>query len=161
MQTVGVFHQKSAAEHALDALRNVGMKNTRLAFNRAADTSVTERAGTGGLTGGLIGVVLGALAGLAIAYNIMPGLASINFAGPLATAIGLTGIAATTVGGALTGLVTGAIIGVIAGLALSTSSSVKTDEETEVVVTTETNDPLQAKRIMREYGADDVRTYDK
>ncbi len=161
MQTVGVFHQKSAAEHALDALRSVGMVNSRLAFSDSTtDMDTTRRISMAGLTGGLIGIVLGAFLGLAVSYNVLPELSSLIVAGPVAVALGLTGIAATTVAGAVTGLVVGAIIGIIAGMVMKSQKKSVADEP-DIVVTAETNDPLQAKRIMREYGADDVRTYDK
>ena len=167
MQTIGVFHQKSAAEHALDALRGVGMENSRLTYSddsttmqAGLGTDMTRRVSTAGFTGGLIGVVLGAFVGLAVSYNILPGLSSLIVAGPVAVGLGLTGVAATTVAGAITGLVVGAIIGVIAGITTTSKKKMKTDEP-DIVVTAETDDPLQAKRIMREYGADDVRTYEK
>lgn len=166
MQTIGVFHQKTAAEHALDALRSVGMENTRLTYDESTatqasmGTDMNRRVSTAGFTGGLIGVVIGAFIGLAVSYNILPGLSSLIIAGPAAVGLGLTGIAATTVAGAMTGLVVGAIIGVIAGITMSGKRKIKTDE-LDIVVTAETDDPLQAKRIMREYGADDVRTYEK
>lgn len=164
MQTVGVFHQKSAAEHALDALRSVGMENSRLAYSDSTTaqmlTDTSQHVSTAGISGGLIGTVLGAFAGLAVSYNVLPGLSNLIVAGPVATALGLTGIAATTVAGAVTGLVLGAIIGIIAGMATARPKRAETDEP-DVVVTAETEDPLQAKRIMKEYGADDVRTYEK
>jgi hypothetical protein len=79
----------------------------------AAET-VGGATASGAATGGLIGGVAGLLAGA----GEFPALAGLLIGGPIALALGLTGVAAATVSGVLTGAVAGGLISALTGLGL-------------------------------------------
>lgn len=76
-------------------------------------------AAEGAATGGVLGGIAGALAGA----GVIPALAGFLIGGPVAAALGLTGIAATAVSGAVTGAAAGGIVGALMGLGLSQSDA--------------------------------------
>jgi hypothetical protein len=127
MKTViGVFYNQQDAENALRDLKNEGfepsdvsviMKDQRQGENMGHEDSgaaVKQTAVTGVKTGAAIGGLTGFLAG-----TIFPGLGLFLIGGPLAAALGLTGVAAATVSGVATGVVAGGLIGSLMGLGLS------------------------------------------
>jgi hypothetical protein len=72
---------------------------------------MAEGAVTGGIIGGLAGLLTGA--------GVFPALAGFLIGGPIAVALGLTGMAAATATGAITGAVAGGLIGALMGLGFS------------------------------------------
>lgn len=87
------------------------------------DSQSGEKVGNGAATGATAGAVLGTIAGLVVANGLLPGLGTLFVAGPLAAALGFTGVAATTVAGAATGAVAGGLIGALSNLGISTEDA--------------------------------------
>ena len=92
------------------------MKEREMAreLSETTGTRVADSAATGATTGGIVGGLAGLLIGIgAIA---IPGIGAVLIAGPIISALGITGAAATTISGALTGALAGGIIGALVGL---------------------------------------------
>ncbi|RJQ36983.1 hypothetical protein C4559_04635 [Candidatus Microgenomates bacterium] len=70
------------------------------------------------LAGAGTGAVIGALAGILIGVGAIsvPGIGGLLVAGPVASALGLTGAAAATVSGTITGVLAGGLLGALIGL---------------------------------------------
>lgn len=125
-RAVGVFSNRSDAEHALNELRDAGFPMDRVSIvakdidrdrsfgdanvRDADDTKVDEGATTGAVAGGVLGGLTGLLVGLgAIA---IPGIGPVMLAGATATAI------ATTLSGGAIGAAAGGLIGALIGLGI-------------------------------------------
>jgi uncharacterized protein YcfJ len=130
---IAAFSSVTEAENAIDILKSEGydpkqmtimMKDRQAAQEVMDDTGadVAEGAVSGATTGGMIGGITGLLVG--IGAIVIPGIGPFLAAGPLVTALGLTGAAATTVSGAATGAVAGGLIGALMGLGLSEEEAV-------------------------------------
>ena len=125
MTTVGVYSTHADAQRAIEELRAFGVADADISYlytnvqGDVTDGNSGDKVASGTGTGATTGAVLGAIAGLAVAEGILPGLGGLIVAGPLAAALGLTGIAATTVAGAATGLVAGGLIGALVNLGIS------------------------------------------
>lgn len=167
--TIGLFNSRDDAERAIMALRNRGVDENDISFvytNREETMETREgdtvsATSTGAATGAATGGVVGALAGLAVANGILPGLGSLFVAGPLATALGFTGAAATTVGGAVTGAAAGGIIGALAGLGVDESDAELYENrirEGELLVAINDGGP-GVRDELRRNGAEEIREY--
>ncbi len=171
MKTIlGIFNERSSAEDAINKLDAIGynpkdisilMKDRGEAKEMGSSTGV-EVAG-GAVTGATTGGVLGALAGLLVSTGVLPGLGAFFVGGPLAVALGLTGVAATTVSGAATGALAGGILGALTGFGLSDDDakiyeSRINDGGILVAVPTRTGEEDEVTAIMQEYGADQIRS---
>lgn len=123
--TVGIFSLHADADSAIHELRAFGVAEADLSYvyvnteGGLVDTQVSNKIGSGAATGATTGAVVGAVVGLAVAEGILPGLGSLLVAGPLAIALGFTGAAVATVGGAMTGAAAGGFIGALTGLGIS------------------------------------------
>jgi len=110
---VGVFHDRSDADRAVDELRKAGFRNDQIgvvAKHDDANETVTtaeegSQAGTGALAGIVAGAGIGGLVGLGIVAGIIPVLGPVIAGGTLAT------ILANAAGGAAIAGVAGALIG--------------------------------------------------
>jgi hypothetical protein len=122
---LAVFSDQDDAEDAIAELERSGfnpkelsvvMKDSGQARAVAQDTgaSVAEGMASGITTGGVLGGIAGLLIGIG-AISI-PGIGALLIAGPLASALGLTGAAASTVSGAVTGAVAGGVVGGLVGI---------------------------------------------
>lgn len=168
---LGIFVTDNSANNAIDELRAYGFNeqdisvlvkdNRELHAVKGNGTSIAQGAVAGATTGGLIG----ALAGILSVYTI-PGLGALFIGGPIAAALGLTGLAAATVAGATTGLAAGGIIGALMNIGLSEEDArvyesrirggdiliavpIREDEETEV------------REVFIRHGAEVVRSTDR
>lgn len=122
---LGVFKQVSNADTAMSRLRDEGYDNDAISVItlddiRRGNVQINDSMGSdvsGGVkTGGVIGAILGFLTG-AGAITI-PGIGALLIAGPIAAALGLTGVLATTVTGALTGALAGGLLGALKELGI-------------------------------------------
>lgn len=110
---VGVFHDRSDADRAVDELRKAGFRNDQIGVvakhDDANETATTaeegSQAGTGALAGIVAGAGIGGLVGLGIVAGMIPVLGPVIAGGTLAT------ILANAAGGAAIAGVTGALIG--------------------------------------------------
>jgi hypothetical protein len=130
--TLGLFDRYEDAEKAIFELEESGftndgisvvMKDRKEAKNLAKNTGVktTKGAASGAVTGGVIGGIAGLLVG--IGAVAIPGIGGLMVAGPIASALGLTGAAGSTVTGAASGVLAGGLIGALTGLGASESEA--------------------------------------
>jgi hypothetical protein len=169
---LGVFSDQDNAEDAIDALKSAGYNPKDISIV-AKDTAVSHdvAANTGGsvadgaVSGATTGTVLGALAGLLVGIGAVtiPGIGALFIAGPLATALGLTGAAASTVSGALTGALAGGLVGGLVGLGVPEDEAQVYEEQVRagailLAVPTRDGHAGEAREILEESGADKIRT---
>ncbi len=125
MTTIGVFTTHASARAAIEELRALGISDTDISYlytnveGDIKDAHSDSKLGEGTATGATTGAVLGAIAGLVVANGILPGIGTLLVAGPLATALGFTGAAATAVAGAVTGAAAGGLVGALVNLGVS------------------------------------------
>lgn len=119
---IGVFEQKDQADSAVDMLKHedyqadelsVIMKGAKNVIHEHGDVIPNVAGGT--LSGAATGGVLGGVAGLLIGIGAIaiPGLGAVLIGGPIAAALGLTGISAATMSGVLTGAFAGGLVGAL------------------------------------------------
>lgn len=169
---IGVFNSRTDAERAIGALREhniadadisyVGGSGDDTVIHNADGTTMAEGASSGAVTGG----VIGAIAGLVVANGILPGLGTLFVAGPIATALGLTGAVATTAAGALTGAAAGGLIGALTGLGVTEEEAHTYEERVKsggilVAASIGENDESEVRHVFEKNGADEVRIYNK
>ncbi len=157
---VGVFHDRSQAERAIDALKRVGFSDDQigLAVRDATgriDGGVAEaedagdRTAAGAVTGAGIGAVLGALA-----TGIIPGV------GPIIAG----GLLAGVLGGAAAGAVAGGLVGGLTGLGVPEEEAQYYNREFEAgrtIVTVRAPGRYdEAWQILNQNGAYDGETRD-
>jgi hypothetical protein len=120
---MGIFTDPREADQAVDELRGAGFKTEDISVimreeGRVAPTGrggeVAKDATAGVATGGAIGGIAGLIVGI-VAVTV-PGIGALIATGPLAIALGLIEVGATTLAGAITGGAAGGIIGGLIGL---------------------------------------------
>jgi hypothetical protein len=130
---MAAFDDRDDAGNAITELEDMGVDaddisviastNAKDVNRAAAAASNADDAGTdmaeGAVGGATTGGAIGGLAGLLAGAGVFPALAGLLIGGPIAAALGLTGVAATTVSGAVTGAVAGGLIGALTGLGVS------------------------------------------
>lgn len=167
MTTIGVFPNKSRAEQVINDLRDSGVSDSDISCvyrdndGDMKDSQTGEKIGDGAVKGATTGAVVGAIAGLVVANGILPGIGTLFVAGPLATALGFTGAAATTVAGAATGAVAGGLIGALTELGVKKEDAMlyeKHVESGEVLVISR-SDSANALNIFTNNNAMEVRQY--
>lgn len=174
---IGVFSDRDDAENAVQDLRDMNMKDTDISYvsanahgdlqaHDAADkaTDIAGDTATGATSGAVTGGVIGAIAGLAVANGILPGLGTLFVAGPLATALGFTGAAATTAAGAMTGAAAGGLVGALGGLGVSASDATNYESRVkggDILVTAKVDDydEDEVQEAFDKHNADDVKIY--
>jgi hypothetical protein len=172
--TLGVFDRYEDAEKALFELEESGftndgvsvvMKDSKEAKALAKNTGskAGKGAASGAVTGGIIGGVAGLLTGIgAIA---IPGLGALMVAGPIASALGLTGAAGATVTGAASGVLAGGLIGALTGLGVSEGDAKVYEDAVKkgnilIGVNDDKQDQQLAEDVMRENFAHHIKTID-
>lgn len=165
--TIGVFPTRLDAEAAISALTGIGVDGDDISYVYVDQDGETRKTGAGeetakGAAGGATtGAIIGTIAGLAVANGILPGLGSLFVAGPLATALGLTGAAATTAAGALTGAAAGGLVGALTGLGVGSAEAQAYEDRVKkggILVTAISSDP-SVKNIFDENNAEEIREY--
>lgn len=168
---LGVFGNRTNAEEAINTLESKGfnpkdmsvvMKDTEeakeLGENTGADVAggAVSGATTGGIIGGLAGLLIG------IGAIAIPGVGALLIGGPLAAALGLSGAAATTVSGAVTGALAGGLIGALTSWGVSEDDAKYYESRIKeggiFVAVPAMHDQAMAESILRDHGADQVRT---
>ena len=179
MQTlIGVFSDKFNAEAALDDLKlldyspddiSIVMKNN-VRMHQHKDKGSKGGMAVSGVTSGVTaGGVFGGLAGLLIGIGAItiPGVGALLVAGPLAAALGLTGIAATTVSGVATGLIAGGLVGLLLGLGIPEKTAKVYEERIKhgaILLAVPIDSRYQAEKIkliFDQYNADQIKTVGK
>jgi Heat induced stress protein YflT len=125
-RAVGVFSNRTDAEHALSELRDAGFNMDKVSViakdaDRTGDIAGVEtqkgvgnKADEGAATGAVTGSVLGGITGLLVGLGTLaiPGVGPVLLAGEIATAL------ATTAAGAGIGAAAGGLLGALAGLGI-------------------------------------------
>jgi hypothetical protein len=170
----GIFATRDNAEGAIQELETEGFnpKDISIVMQNQEDAqvisnntgaSVADSAASGAATGAAIGGLAGLLVGIgAIA---IPGIGALLIGGPLAAALGLTGAAAATVSGAATGALAGGLIGALVGIGVPEDDARIYEERVKagailVAVPAMSNEQREASAILREHGAEQVKTID-
>lgn len=162
---LGVFSNRLNAEKAISELEAQGFNPKDISLimkghGFPSGGSVAEGAATGVATGGVVGGLTGLLLGVG-AISI-PGIGALLIAGPLAAALGLTGIVATTVSGALTGALAGGLVGALVGLGIPEEEARTYESRIRgggilVAVPVLLEEEAKVRRIFRDFGADMIR----
>lgn len=82
----------------------------------------------GAATGAGTGAAVGGLAGLLAGAGLIPAITGLLIGGPIAAALGATGVVATAISGAATGAVAGGLIGAVTNLGVSEEIARSYDE---------------------------------
>lgn len=165
--TVGVFPNKTKAELVIDDLKRAGVSDKEISCvytnndGDVKDAQTGEKVGNGAAIGAGAGAVLGTIAGLVVANGLLPGLGTLFVAGPLATALGLTGATATAVAGAATGAVAGGLIGGLTQLGVSDEDAALYEKHVKsgqvLVICRDAS--VDTVEIFKNHGATEVRHY--
>jgi hypothetical protein len=165
--TIGVFTNRTQAEAAIVDLKASGISDKDISCvytdkeGEVKDSQTGEKVGEGAAKGATTGAVVGAIAGLVVANGILPGIGTLFVAGPIATALGFTGAAATTVAGAVTGAAAGGLIGALTELGIDKEDAALYEglvERGDVLVVTR-SESAAAMSILSEHGASEIREY--
>lgn len=122
---IAAFPDSELADRAVNELSSHGydakdlsvITKERIAGIR--EPSIVGETAAGAAGGAATGGVIGGLAGLLAGAGIFPALAGFLIGGPVAAALGLTGMAAAAASGAVTGAVAGSLLGALTKLGLS------------------------------------------
>ena len=169
---LGIFVNRDDAEEAIVQLEEQGYNPKDISFimqdreqakemAESTGSSVASGAVGGATTGGLIGGLAGLLVG--IGAITVPGLGALFIAGPVATALGLTGAAATTVSGAVTGALAGGFLGALIGLGIPEEDARVYEDRIRaggilVIVPAILDNVDQVKRLLEDCNADQIRS---
>lgn len=165
---IAVFTDTDHAEMAITELKDIGVRDTDISYVYSSEGRTVveegdgESVGSNAAAGAGTGAIVGGIAGLVVANGILPGLGTLFVAGPLATALGLTGAVATTAAGAITGAAAGGLVGALVGLGVGEEEAKVYEEKVKlgsVLVAAKTEDPAKAREIFVRHGADEIREY--
>lgn len=168
---LGIFSNRDEANDAVEALRKADYKPADISIVmkegeekeevvESTGEHVVKGATSGAVTGGVIGGIAGLLIGIgAIA---IPGVGALLIGGPLATALGLTGAAATTVSGAVTGVLAGGLVGALVGLGVPEEQAKVYEERIReggilLAVSAKDGKEDEVLKMMEEHGATEAR----
>lgn len=170
---LGLFAEAANAEDAIGELEDAGynpkdmsllMKDTPERAQIVNNTGVTSPVADGAVSGATTGAVVGGIAGLLVGIGAItiPGLGALFIAGPLATALGLTGAAATTVSGALTGALAGGLVGALVSLGVPQEDAVVYEQQINqgailLAVPLDEGQESEVRGLLEESGAEQVR----
>lgn len=166
--TIGIFDNAAHAEMAIGDLKTAGVMDTEISYVYSAEGKTVIEEGDGSSVGANAaagagtGAILGGIAGLVVANGILPGLGSLFVAGPIATALGLTGAAATTAAGALTGAAAGTLVGALTGIGVDEEEAKVYEEKVKLgsfLIAAKSSIPEKVKEIFQKHGAEEVRQY--
>lgn len=166
---LGVFPSTEAADKAIADLEQMGFSSGDISVIMRQEeggaprsgrrAAVARDTGAGATTGGAIGGVAGLIIG--IAAITVPGLGALVAAGPLAVALGLVQIGATTLAGAITGAAAGGIIGALIGLGVPEEKAKAYEEAVRkgqvlLAVTTQVEKEPKVNEIFDKHGAAEI-----
>src|SRR5258708_24367235 len=169
---LGIYQDRDNAEDAINELDEAGYSPKNLSIIMKDNTAAHEMADSTGahvtssaVSGASTGAVVGGLAGVLIGIGAIaiPGVGGLLIGGPIATAFGLTGAAATTLSGAATGAITGGILGTLMGLGLPhEEAKVYEDRIHEgaillAVALEQEDEKHEVREILHRTGADQLR----
>lgn len=122
-EAADAYNQLTLSQYQVDEVSVITHENVREDFDTVVDDdtkddiTVGEGMATGAAVGGLVGLLVSAVP-IAIA-----GLPSLIVVGPIAAALGLSGVAGTTVTGAVSGAAVGGLVGALDHLGIGESEA--------------------------------------
>lgn len=165
----GLFHDSTDAEYAVDELRDEGYNPKDISIimrDMSGASEIRESTGAsvagGAVSGAAAGGVLGGLVGMLVGTDIIPGLGVLLIGGPLAAALGLTGVAATAVSGVATGLLAGGLVGALAGLGMPEGEAMVYEDHVRegailIAVPVRENEEDYVREILEEHYATNIK----
>lgn len=165
-QTVfGVFDKHEDADHAIRDLQSKGYSEKDISIvMKDMEAKETEKKvkGQGASRGATTGAVVGGIAGL-VAGFVIPGLGAFFIGGPIASALGLAGVAATGATGIVTGAVGGGILGALTGYGVSRRDAQEYERRIQegsilVAVPVRMDQEKEVEQILANYHADSIQT---
>src|SRR3989344_3145475 len=166
---VGIFKDTDSAEKALAEIREAGISDSDISYAYTTQNKIVieegdgTKAGQGAAEGAGTGAIIGGLAGLAVANGILPGLGTLFVAGPLAALLGLTGVAATTAAGAMTGAAAGGLVGALAGMGVANDEALVYEKRIKsgaVLVAAKSANPTLVKDVFSKHGVEEINEYE-
>lgn len=166
--TLGIYKTHHDAEAAIKELEAADVKKADISYlyidrkGDVAEGQTGEKMTAGAAAGGATGAVIGGIAGLVVANGILPGIGSFFVAGPLATALGLTGTVATTAAGAATGAAAGGVIGALTQIGVSSEDAELYESmviKGDILVVTRTDKANATRDVFERTSAVEVREY--
>lgn len=166
---LGIFSNANQAEQAVMDLEQAGYNPKEISVI-AKDTEevrrISNRTGSSAGKGAATGASIGGLAGLLLGLGVftIPGIGALLIGGPIALALGLTGVAATSVSGAVTGALAGGIVGALVGLGIPEEDAKIYESQLNqgafilAVPSQVTGATEEARKIMEAHGATQIRT---
>lgn len=163
---LSIFNNKDDSDDAIDELKENDIDSKQISvimkdkeMPKEMKDKIASSAKTGGIIGGIAGLLVGA------GTIVIPALGAILVGGPIATAFGLTGAAATattTVTGGIAGALSGGLIGALIGLGLSKEEAQRYADEIKegailIGVTTSENREPEVKEILSNHNAEDIK----
>lgn len=158
---IAVFNDPIAADSAVATLKEDGYNPKDMSIVYKDDNkSKGGRAAEGAASGIATGATLGAIAGL-VASLVIPGLGAFFIGGPIATALGLTGVAAGTISGVATGALAGGLVGALTNLGLSDDDARyyegRVNQGAVLVAVPAPAGTSRVTRVLRDFGAEDIK----
>lgn len=171
--TIGIFAAREDAEKAINYIHNeldvpneeisYVYKNTQGQVEEVdADEVSSDTAMEGAGKGASAGAVLGAIAGVAVAAGIAPVIGPLLVAGPLLTALGITGAVGSAAAGAVSGAAVGGLIGALMNLGVGEEKAKKYQDQVaagNILVAVHTDEDKDVESALLENNATDVETY--
>ena len=168
---LGIFSNREMAENAIAQLEknNYDVKNMSIIMKESEESkklaqNTGAHVGSGVATGAATGAILGGIAGILIGIGAIaiPGVGALLVGGPIAAALGLTGVAATTTTGVVTGALAGGIVGGLVSLGVPEERARTYEERINhggilLAVPTLEGDAAKVQSIYEKNGASDIQ----
>jgi hypothetical protein len=171
--TIGVFAAREDAEKAINQIHNdLGIANEEISYVYKNTDNEVKEVDTGDISsntpkegaekGARTGAWLGAIAGVAVAAGVLPGLGGILVAGPLLTSLGISGLVGSAAAGAITGAAAGGLIGALSNLGVGQEKAKRYQDRVmagDILLTVHTDNDKDVESVMQKCGATEVETY--
>lgn len=171
--TIGVFAHRSDAEKAINFIHNklsvpkdqisYVYKNTDDEIKEVdADDVASNTPLEGAKKGAGTGAIIGAIAGIAATVGMIPIIGPLIAAGPLVTALGITGAVGAAASGAVGGVAIGGIIGALVNLGVGKEKAQQYQDRVmagDILVTVLSDMESDVEEVLTDNGATDVESF--
>jgi uncharacterized membrane protein len=167
---IGLYNRVTDVDDTLMQLDQAGFSEQDISVLTRQDTldvkienDSSEGIKSGAATGGVVGGVLGLLAG--VGALTIPGLGALFITGPIAAALGITGVAGATVSGALTGALAGGLIAGLKELGIDEPTAKDMEKKLEegytlLAVTADDDTEDEVKEILKDNNAESIKEFE-
>lgn len=171
--TAGIFESRDDAEKAVNSLhlqlhipndeisyiyRNTEGKTEEIDPRKITASTPAEGATRGAAIGGALGIAVG----IATVAGVIPILGPILAAGPLVSALGITGAIGSAAAGGVTGAAAGGIIGALTSWGIGREHAQHYEDRVRagnILVAAHAEDDLDVRKVLEDSGALDVHVY--